>query len=175
MNVSPAARGPAAGRLARTLLRSGQGLIEIMVVAMALLICAEVVCRAFLGFSLMVTDEIAGYLLVALTFLGMPVTMARGALFRVELVLNRLPARLRAWLELGFNLLSLALTLVLLRELWRFAVDSWQRGVRAPTVLATPLYLPQAVMVLGMGALAGVLVVQVVRDVRRIRTGAGDE
>lgn len=174
MTTLAAPRGPVQ-RLLHTILRIEQGLIEVLVVAMALLICAEVVCRSFLGFSLMVTDEIAGYLLVALVFLGMPVALANGALFRVELVMNHLPARARVWLELIFDVVCLALTLVLLRELWRFVLDSWQRGVRAPTVLATPLYLPQASMVLGAATLACVLALHVAQGVQRLRQGARDE
>lgn len=158
------------------IVRWEQALIEVLVVAMALLICVEVVCRSMFGFSLMFTDEVAGYLLVALVFLGMPVALANGALFRVEFVLARLSPRPRAWLELVFNLLSLAVTLILVRELWRLVADSWTRGVRAPTVLATPLYIPQSLMVLGMATLACVLLLHILRDIAAIRgTGAGHE
>ena len=152
-----------------------QALIEVLVVVMALLIFAEVVCRAVFGFSLMITDEIAGYLLVALVFLGMPVALAKGALFRVEMVLSQLPRRGRAGLELVFNLLSLALSLVLLGQLWLFVLDSWRRGVRAPTVLATPLYLPQSLMVIGMATLVCVLLLHVLRDVRILASRSRDE
>lgn len=162
-------------RALQALLRLEQGLIEIMVVAMALLIFTEVVCRNMLGFSLMVTDEIAGYLLVSLVFLGMPVALAKGALFRVELVLNKLRPRPRAWLELVFDLLSMALALVLLWQLCLFVADSWQRGVRAPTVLATPLYLPQSLMVMGMASVACVLMLHIARDLQVIFQGAPNE
>jgi TRAP-type C4-dicarboxylate transport system permease small subunit len=174
MSSSHIDRGPTE-RLLHNLLRLEQGIIEVMVVAMALLICAEVICRGFFGFSLMITDEVAGYFLVGLVFLGMPVALAKGALFRVELVLNRLPRIGRAWLELVFNLLSLALTLILLWQLWRFVVDSWQRGVRAPTVLATPLYLPQSLMVIGTATLVLVLLLHVIRDIRDLRRGNDGE
>jgi TRAP-type C4-dicarboxylate transport system permease small subunit len=93
----------------------------------------------------------------------------------VELVLNRLPRIGRAWLELVFNLLSLAFTLILLWQLWRFVVDSWQRGVRAPTVLATPLYLPQSLMVIGTATLVLVLLLHVIRDIRDLRRGNDGE
>lgn len=156
-------------RLIHRLLQLEQALIEVMVVGMALLIFTEVVCRNLFSFSLMFTDELAGYLLVGLVFLGMPVALAKGALFRVEVLLNRMPAAARAWLELVFNLMSLAFAVVLLLQLWQFVVDSWQRGVRAPTVLATPLYLPQALMVVGTATLVLVLVLHVMRDIRRTR------
>lgn len=168
MQTSSGAASPVE-RLIHRLLQVEQALIEIMVVGMALLIFTEVVCRNLLSFSLMFTDELAGYLLVGLVFLGMPVALAKGALFRVEVFLNRMPAAGRAWLELVFNVMSLAFAVVLLMQLWQFVVDSWQRGVRAPTVLATPLYLPQALMVVGTASLVLVLTLHVVRDIRRTR------
>lgn len=174
MHPNEKASGPVE-RLIHRLLQLEQALIETMVVAMALLICAEVICRNVFSFSLMFTDELAGYLLVGLVFLGMPVALAKGALFRVELLLNRMPARGRAWLELVFNLMSLAFTAILLVQLWRFVMDSWQRGVRAPTVLATPLYLPQALMVVGTASLLLVLALHVLHDVHRVRRGDSHE
>lgn len=174
MQASPKAAAPVE-RLIQRLLQVEQALIEVMIVAMALLIFAEVVCRNVFSFSLMFTDELAGYLLVGLVFLGMPVALAKGALFRVEVLLHRLPAAGRAWLELVFNLMSLAFALVLLLQLWQFVVDSWQRGVRAPTVLSTPLYLPQALMVVGTASLVLVLVLHVLRDFRRARAGGRHE
>lgn len=174
MQSPPKAAAPVE-RLIQRLLQVEQALIEVMVVAMALLIFAEVVCRNVFSFSLMFTDELAGYLLVGLVFLGMPVALAKGALFRVEVLLHRLPGAGRAWLELVFNLMSLAFALVLLLQLWHFVVDSWQRGVRAPTVLSTPLYLPQALMVVGTASLVLVLVLHVLRDFRRARAGGRHE
>ena len=53
---------------------------------MIVLIGAEAIARNVFGTSLQVTDEVGGYLLVALTFLSMPVAEAHGAFHRVELI-----------------------------------------------------------------------------------------
>lgn len=152
-------------RALESVIRAEQALIEIIVVAMALLICAEVFCRSFLNFSLMFAEEVAGYLLVAIVFLGMPVALSRGALFRVELVLNRLPGEVARWVQLAFNLLSLSVSLILLWQMARLVMDSWVRKIEAPTVLATPLYVPQIFMVLGLLTLVLVLVLHLIQPV----------
>jgi len=162
-------------RALEAVIRAEQVLIELIVVAMALLICTEVFCRSFLGFSLMFTDEIAGYMLVAIVFLGMPVALSRGALFRVELLLNRMPPGVVRWVQLLFNLLSLAVALMLLWQMVRLVIDSWERKIAAPTVLATPLYIPQIFMVLGLLTLVLVLVLHLTQSADEIRKGANHE
>ena len=150
-------------------------LIEFIVVALGLLICAEVFCRSFLQFSLMFTDEVAGYMLVAIVFLGMPVALSKGALFRVELVLNKLPPRIARWVQMLFDVLSLGVSLILLWQMARLVHDSWQRKIEAPTVLATPLYIPQIFMVLGLLTLVMILVLQLIRSADSIRKGTSHE
>lgn len=152
-----------------------QVMLEISVVVMALLVAAEVVCRSLLGFSLHITEEIGGYLLVVVVFLGMPLTLAEGTLFRVEFVMGRLSARAATGLMVIFNLMSLAVAALLDWHLAGLVKESWDRNILAPTVLATPQYLPQLVMVLGMTSVMIVLIVQIVRGVKLFVAGEADE
>lgn len=152
-----------------------QLVLEISVVIMALLVAAEVFCRSILGFSLHVTEEIGGYLLVVVVFLGMPLTLAEGTLFRVEFVMGRLSARAAAGLMVIFNIMSLLVAALLDWQLAGLVRESWERGIVAPTVLATPQYLPQLVMVVGMTSVMIVLLVQIVRGVKLFFAGEGDE
>lgn len=146
-------------------------LLSAIIVAMALLVTAEVICRSMLGFSLLVTEEVAGYMLVAIVFLGMPLALADGKLFRVEFVIHRLAPRPREALKLFFNILSLAFAVILDWQLVRLVVESWERGVLAPTVLATPQYLPQIVMVVGMTGVVMVLVTQIILGAHELLYG----
>lgn len=152
-----------------------QVLLEISVVIMALLVAAEVVCRSMLGFSLHITEEIGGYLLVVVVFLGMPLTLAEGTLFRVEFVIGRLSPRGTAGLMILFNIMSLMVAGLLNWHLAGLVRESWERNILAPTVLATPQYLPQLVMVVGMTSVMIVLLVQIVRGVKLFFAGEGDE
>ena len=62
---------------------------------MIVLIGAEAIARNVFATSLQVTDEIGGYLLVAMTFLSMSVAEAHGAFHRVELIQARLGVKAR--------------------------------------------------------------------------------
>lgn len=147
-------------------------LLSAIIVALSLLVTAEVICRSMLGFSLLVTEEIAGYMLVSIVFLGMPLALAEGKLFRVEFVIQRLGFRAREALKLLFNVLSLVIAIILDWQLAQLVIESWERGVLAPTVLATPLYLPQIVMVIGMTGVVMVLTAQIILGAYELRHGA---
>jgi hypothetical protein len=62
----------------------------LFLVASIVLIAAEAIARNVFATSFQITDEVCGYLLVALTFLSMSVAEAHGAFHRVELVQTRL-------------------------------------------------------------------------------------
>lgn len=144
-----------------------------VLILMTLAIAAEVVCRSFLGFSLLVVEELAGYMLLALVFLGMGIATQENSLFRVEFVIESLPAKVAEFCLLVFRVLCVGFVLILLDQMVRLVSDSYTRGVSAATTLATPLYIPQIVMVLGAGTLLLVLVTQIVRSVRQIlRSGS---
>jgi len=74
-----------------------------------------------------------------------------------------------------FNLMSLAVAALLDWHLAGLVKESWDRNILAPTVLATPQYLPQLVMVLGMTSVMIVLMVQIARGVKLLVAGEGDE
>ena len=69
---------------------TSETLCAMFLVAMIVLIGAEAIARNVFGTSLQVTDEVGGYLLVALTFLSMSVAEAHGAFHRVELIQSKL-------------------------------------------------------------------------------------
>ena len=132
--------------------RSCGVLCEIALAAMVVLISAEVVLRQF-HYSLELVDELGGYLLAALTFLSLPVALAGGAYHQVEYVQQQLGARGRAVSGIVFTLLSLTFCLLLAWQLWRLVTRSYSSSVIAPTVLGTPLWIPQSAMLIGTAAL----------------------
>src|SRR5262249_46361705 len=99
----------------------------------------------------------------------------------VELVQSRLSPFSRAVSHVIFDLLSLAFCALLLWQLVRFEITSYRFEDHAPTYLATPLWIPQAVMVLGAAALCFSVLRPLAANVARLRTlaatpdGAQDE
>src|ERR1700761_5074291 len=83
------------------------------------LIAAEAIARNLFAFSFQITDEVCGYLLVALTFLSMSVAEAHGAFHRVELVQTRLTAAGRLASQLVFDFISLIASLLVTWQLYR--------------------------------------------------------
>jgi TRAP-type C4-dicarboxylate transport system permease small subunit len=143
-------------------------LCELLVVCMIVIVTAEVVSRSLFNFSFQVTHEIAGYFLVGVTFLGISISLRDHALFRVEFIYMRIPARSRAALQLMFNLLSLVFVVILDYQLIRLVISSYTRGVIEPTILATPLYIPQLVMPIGVFMIVMVLLVHILEDCRTL-------
>lgn len=113
------------------------------------LVGAEAIVRNAFGGSMQIVDEVGGYLLVALTFLSMPVSEAHRAFHRVELFLARWSAPTRQKLMMAFDVLSLAACGVLTWQLGRLALNAWRARDVAPTPLQTPLWLPQSAMSIG--------------------------
>ena len=132
---------------------TSEAISSLALVAMIVLIGAEAIIRNLFGGSLQITDEIGGYLLVVVTFLSMSVSEAHGAFHRVELVQARMSQRGRIWLQIVFDACSLAASLLVTWQLGRLALNSWNSGDVAPTPLQTSLWLPQAVMGIGMAFL----------------------
>jgi TRAP-type C4-dicarboxylate transport system permease small subunit len=146
-------------------------LCGLALVGMIGLIAAEAVARNLFGFSLQITDEVGGYLLVAVAFLSLSVAQAHGAYHEVELLQARLPARARLLSALLFDVLSLAACLVLAWQLVRLELNTWRSEDVAPTPLGTPLWLPQLVMPVGAAIVSLTLLRTVLGRLRRLRAG----
>jgi len=126
----------------------------------------EVFFRTLFNYSFEATDDLGGYLLVAITFLSLSVCQVRHAFHRIELVQARLSPRGRAWSSLIFTLLSIVFAVAVLWPLYFFELDSWRSGDVAPTVLAAPLWIPQLVMPLGLAILLFSLIKTALFDLR---------
>lgn len=136
-------------------------------VAMLVMILVEVIARSIFNFSLEVVDEVGGYLTVAVSFLALAPALARKAFHNVALVHGRLGVRAQARWEAFFHLLALAFSLAVTAAMVRFVYRSWQHGDTASTVMRTPLWIPQSVMVIGMAVLCLLLAAELVASLRR--------
>ena len=145
---------------------------SLFLLAMIALIGAEAIARNLFGTSLQITDEVGGYLLVAVTFLSMSVAEANGAFHRVEFVQMRLSRSARIISQIIFDLMSLAASMLVSWQLVRLALNSWHSEDVAPTPLQTPLWLPQVSMGLGMILLCLALLRTIVMKIRLLRGSA---
>jgi TRAP-type transport system small permease protein len=123
---------------------------EIAIVAMGAVVILEIVTRNFFGFSFEISDEIGGYIIAGIAFLSLPVCQVYRSYHHVQFVQSRLSPRLQALSHLLFNALSLLFCVVLCWQLIRFVAASYHTGDVASTRLATPLWIPQLFMPLGI-------------------------
>ena len=138
------------------------------IVAILVIVCVETVLRQFQS-SLLVTDEIAGYLNAAAIFLGLAWTLREGGFIRVEMLYDRAMGAPQAGAALadradGDRLhRDPALGLHRARSIYAF-----DRDTRAVSIIDTPEWIPQSVMVLGLAVLLLQLLAWIVDRVRNI-------
>lgn len=129
---------------------------------MVLLVLGDVIGRKFLGYSLLIADEYAGYSLVAVTFMGGAYTLRTGSFTRMEVLYNRISGKGRWIIDLTINLVGLAYLLIIDYWLWVLIKTSYSSGETSISIAQTPLYIPQFFMGLGVTFLAFELVLQLV-------------
>ena len=159
-------------RMARALGRVadfGMAISAVAVVVMTLLITVEVVGRNLFRFSTLIADEMAGYLLVVVTFLGLAGTLRSGGFIRVDTYRSRARGRGRAALDLTIYGLAAAYMAVLDRYLWHFALDSYRFKSTSIYFTQTPLWIPHSLMALG----GSLLLLEVLAGACLVACGAG--
>jgi len=142
---------------------------EIGIVVMGVVVLVEIFTRNLMNFSFEISEELGGYIIVGITFLSLPVCQVYRSYHHVQFVQSRLSPRLRATSHLLFDVLSLAFCGVLIWQLSRYVLQSWHSGDVAPTLLATPLWIPQMLMPIGSVAVTISLLRSAALNYRRIR------
>ncbi|MGL1835117.1 TRAP transporter small permease [Rhodocyclaceae bacterium SMB388] len=144
----PSSRGTIL-RLGDRVVGLGRVIAELCLLAMVILIAVDVVLRNVANRSLLITDEVSGYLLVAIVFFGAAHSLRSGAFLRIAFLFEAMPKRARAVMAVVFDAAAVVLTVLLLYQLGRFTWRNWEFETVATTLLETPLWIPQSVMVLG--------------------------
>lgn len=115
-----------------------------------LMIGAEILLRRLFGVSLQGADEYGGYVLAALTAIGAAYALLERAHTRIEILIDRFPAVLRAALN---TVSAVAMALLGCFLAWRATMallESLEYRSLSGTPLMTPLWIPQAFWVAGM-------------------------
>ena len=144
---------PLADRLLRAVDRlsaTGAVLSGITFCLMTLLILAEITLRTFFDKSTLIASEYSGYFLAAMIYLGLGFSFRHGAHIRITFLRERLkgwPLHLLEILCASIGTLLCILSTIFLTEMVH---TSFIRGTTAYTVAETPLWVPQAVILVGL-------------------------
>jgi TRAP-type C4-dicarboxylate transport system permease small subunit len=148
----------------------------------AFFICATLVIEVVnivgreLGYSMAGADAYAGYFLAAGSFLALAYALRSGDHIRVTLILQRLHGRARWWMEVLCLVVATLLSSYFAWFAARLVWGSYTFHDISQNVDATPLWIPQLSMALGLFGLALAFAEQLFETVRTGRVpGTAEE
>jgi TRAP-type C4-dicarboxylate transport system permease small subunit len=121
-------------------------------VACALFITGDIIGRNAFGVSSAATVEITGYMLACGIAWGLAHTLASRAHIRVDVLLMRLPTRLRAPLHIFSLLLLTVFALFVAWAAWELVDESALFDAHDNSALRVPLVIPQGIWAVGLSA-----------------------
>ncbi len=130
----------------------------VTMLALTVLVAVSVVARRVFNAPLLVTEEISGYLVLAIVFLGLAYTLKTEGHVRVDVILTHVPVHARAVMETVASLIGLVFAGFLLAGCWWQVSQYWSQGSRSFRYLETPLWIPGTLLIVG----AALLVLQLV-------------
>ena len=129
------------------------------------MLLAEVLTRYILRSPLSVADEMGGYLLVAITFMGLAYTWKEKGHVRVSLLIRRLPDKFGRQLRFITLILATVFTLPLIKACYDLISDSLLFESRSGSWLRTPLAYPQTILLIGAIMLFLQLVAEIIKTI----------
>ncbi|HSG96117.1 MAG TPA: TRAP transporter small permease [Afifellaceae bacterium] len=129
------------------------GMAGAVFIVLTLLIQLIAIVGRFFQFSIGGHDAYAGYFLAAGTFFALAHTLRRGDHIRVTLIIGRLHGAARLWMEILCLAVATFLSGYFAYYAARLAWGSWSYNDISTEIDATPLWIPQLSMALGVAAL----------------------
>ena len=121
----------------------------IILALLTILILVEISLWNTLKVTTLVADEYSAYGLAAIIFLGAGYTLKEKGHIRITLVLNLLPKRLAALVTALASSGTLFFIGYLAWQLYRMTASAYRYGSTSGTLTATPIWIPQAIVVIG--------------------------
>ena len=172
MNPSPPL--PWLGRslhLAETLSRAAVWAGGALTLGAVFLIAYDILVRKFFNITVGGADEISSYVFAISTSWALAFVVLQRANVRVDVIYERLPVRVSAFLD-WLSLVALGVFMVFLTwHAYAVAETSFVRNAAANTPLATPLWIPQGLWVLGLVWMCVVLALMLTRASVALVTG----
>ena len=125
----------------------------LFLVAILVLIVLQMLAR-WTGMVFIGATDYAGYAMAAGSFMAFAYALNHGAHIRVSIVLNALPKPLRRWLEIWCFGIGAAVMWYFVWYAQRFVYWSWKFGDISQGQDATPLWIPQSIMLAGAALFA---------------------
>jgi TRAP-type C4-dicarboxylate transport system permease small subunit len=113
------------------------------------LVTADVIMRRVFNSPIIFADEVAGYLLVLVTLMGVGYTLQEDSHIQVNMVYDKLSPRKKAFVKIGMCGIGIFYTLVLLILTGQLTWESYRAKAFAPTPSKLLLFPFQVFMPIG--------------------------
>ena len=130
-------------------------------IVMTGLVTADVIMRRVLNAPLIFADEVAGYLMVLVTFLGLGFTQKEEGHIQVSFLIQRIPLKYQTYFRLIGFFIGIFYVVILIIMTWQLTWESYEMKSFAPTPSQLPLFPFQFVMPVGLLFLLPYLIIGV--------------
>lgn len=134
-----------------------------------IMVLVEVVTRYVMNSPLSIADELGGYMLVGITFLGLAYTWKERGHVSVELVTNLLPPKVARWVRFFTLIMAAVFCYPLIAGSYEYLQDSLLFGSRSGSWLRIPLVYPQSILLIGSVLLLLQLLAEIVKAIFNLR------
>jgi TRAP-type C4-dicarboxylate transport system permease small subunit len=123
------------------------------ILAMGLILVYEILSRYAFNSPTIWAQEVAIYIYTWTMLAGGAYTLMKGKHVRIDVLLERLPARAQHALEIITSALGAAFSAVVCRQAYDMIASSIKYAKVSPTLLRVPLWIPQMSLLIGFGLL----------------------
>lgn len=141
----------------------------VVIFLLMVMLLVEVLTRYILRAPLSIAEEMGGYMLVSITFMGLAYTWKEKGHVRVTLIISRLPERAARLVRFIALILATVFTLPLIKACYDLLADSLLFESRSGSWLRTPLVYPQTILLVGAVLLFLQLLVEIIKAIIAIK------
>lgn len=140
-----------------------------------LMVLVEVIGRYILQAPLSIADEIGGFMLVGITFVGLGYTWKERSHVSVEILTNILPVPIKKWFRFFTLILATLFCWPLIAGSYELLQDSILFGARSGSWIRTPLVYPQSLLLIGSVLLFLQLIAEIIKSVMEFLNPGGEK
>lgn len=130
------------------------GLAGAAVLFLTGMVASGVVARSVFDAPFLFVEELSGYVVLVIVFLGLAHTMRADGHIRVDVLISNVGGPLRRALQVGCALMALVWSLAVMAGTWRLVEEYYTESIRSFAYLQVLLWIPGAFMVIGAALLA---------------------
>ena len=145
-----------------------------LIFGLMVMLLIEVLTRYLLQSPLSLAEELGGYMLVAITFMGLAYTWKEKGHVRVELLISRFPEKARQRIRFITLIAATIFTIPLIKACYDLLLDSILFSSRSGGWLRTPLVYPQTILIIGAVLLFLQLLAEIIKAIMAFKKPKGE-